>query len=336
MPLHFDTTRSTLDKVVDLQAGVEGLFADGAIPPGGVAYYLNPGHPSASDSNAGTDPDLPLLTFAAAYALLVENQNDVLYYVAMDASITLTAAATWAKNYTHFVGLCAPTNVGQRARIFQLSTLTGASPLLTISASGCIFKNLYIFQGVNDATSLINVQVTGGRNYFENVHFAGGGHAVQAIDGGASLALGGTQTCEENLFYRCTIGVDTVDAATGMMALIFNGTEAHRNEFKECRFRMRAGATTAGFVELMTTAAAIDRDILFDNCIFINNSTANDMASAFVIPATAAGEPHLILLKDCLFHNVTKLDANDRGMVFGNMDAITGADLSGVAKQLIT
>lgn len=310
------------------------VLPGGGLPPGGNVYFLDPAH--GSDNNDGKSPASAFQTLATAYAALTANQNDVLFYIAGSSSITLTAALTWAKNYTHFIGLCAPTRVGQRARIFQSASLVGASPLITISASGCIFANLYIFQGVNDATSLINVAVTGGRNYFHNCHFAGGGHAAQAIDGGASLALGGTQTCEENVFERCTIGVDTIDSATGMMALIFNGTEAHRNEFKECTFRMRAGNSGAGFVELVTTAAAIDRDTVFDNCLFINNSTANDMASAFVIPATAAGEPHLILLKDCLFHNVTKLDANDRGMVFGNMNAITGADLSGVAVQLIT
>lgn len=303
----------------------------------GKVYFLNPSHTNADDSNPGEDPNYPFATLGAAYAALTANQHDTLVYVAGPTSLTLATALTWSKNYTHFVGVAAPSRVATRARIFQSSSLTGASPLITISASGCIFKNLYIFQGVNDATSLINVSVTGGRNYFENVHFAGGGHATQAIDGGASLALGGSGgSCEENLFYRCTIGVDTVDAATGMMGLIFNGSEAHRNEFKECTFRMRAGNSGAGFVELVTTSAAIDRDTVFDNCVFINNSTSNDMASAFVIPATAAGEPRLILLKDCLFHNVTKLDANDRGMLFGNMNAITGADLSGVAVQLIT
>jgi len=109
------------------------------------------------------------------------------YYIAGTSSITLSAALTWSNSYTHLIGICAPTRTAQRARIFQLSTLTGASPLITISGSGCIFSNLYVFQGVNDATSLINVSVTGGRNYFENVHFAGGGHAAQAIDGGAAL-----------------------------------------------------------------------------------------------------------------------------------------------------
>lgn len=309
-----------------------GVPLTGDFPRQGNTYFLDPAN--GNDGYNGTSPTEAFKTLPVAYAALTANQNDVLYYLAGSSSISLSATLTWAKNYTHFIGVCAPTGVGQRARIFQTASATGLSPLIDITASGCRFENLYIFQGVADATSLINVRVTGGRNFFGNVHFAGGGHATQAVDGGASLALAGSSTCEENLFYRCTVGVDTVDAATGVTALLFNGTEAHRNEFKECRFRLRAGATTVSFVEVMTTAAAIDRDTLFDNCIFINNSTANDMASAFVIPATAAGEPHLFLLKDCLFHNVTKIDANDRAMVFGNMNAYTAADLGGVAVLL--
>jgi len=299
------------------------------IPPGGDVYFLDPSHANASDNNNGAI-DAPFLTLAAAEDALVANQNDVLFYIGGSSSITLSAALTWDKNYTHFIGLCAPTHAAQRCRIFQLSTLTGASPLITISATGCIFSNLYVFQGVADATSLINIAVTGGRNVFQSVHFAGGGHVTQAIDGGASLKL---DAAEENLFERCTIGVDTIDAATGMMGLLFD-SEAHRNMFRDCVFRMRAGNSGAGFVEVVD-ATGIDRDNTFDNCLFINNSTANDMASAFVIPA-GMGEPRLLLLKDCIFHNVTTLDANDRGVLFGNMNAVTGADLSGVAKQMVT
>ena len=313
----------------DTHAYISALLASEGIPAGGDVYFLNPGHTNASDGNDGWDPNHPLLTLASAEDRMTANQNDVLFYVGMDSSITLSAALTWDKNYTHFVGLCAPTHVAQRARIFQLSSLTGASPLLTISSTGCIFKNFYIFQGVADATSLINVSVTGGRNLFYNVHFAGGGHATQAVNGGASLKLD-TDSCEENLFERCTIGVDTIDAATGMVGLLMDG-EAHRNMFRNSVFRMRAGDSAAAFVEVVD-ATGIDRDNTFDNCLFINNSTANDMDAAFVIPAM--GEPRVLLLKDCIFHNVTKLDANDRGVLFGNMNAITGADLSGVAVEL--
>jgi len=290
-------------------------------------YFVDPAN--GSDNASGRRVDEPLATLAAAEDLCVANRHDTVFYIAGSGGINLSAALTWDKNYTHLIGVAAPTMVAQRARIFQLSTLTGASPLITISATGRIFKNVYIFQGVADNTSLINVSVTGGRNYFENVHFAGGGHATQAVDGGASLKLDGA---EENTFVDCTIGVDTIDAATGMMGILFDG-EAHRNLFRNCVVRMRASSSGAGFVEIVDSTG-IDRDTIFDNCLFLNNS-ATAMASGFVIPA-GMGAPRKILLKDCMTLGATTLDANDRGVLFGNMNAVTGADLSGAAVELKT
>jgi len=290
-------------------------------------YFVDPAN--GNDNNDGLAPDKALAGIEAAEAKCVANQHDCVLYIAGSSGNNLAAALTWDKNYTHLIGICAPTRVAQRARIFQTSTLTGASPLLTISATGCIFKNIYIFQGVDDATSLINVSVTGGRNYFENVHFAGGGHATQAIDGGASLKLDGA---EENTFVNCTIGVDTIDAATGMMGILFDG-EAHRNIFERCTIRMRAGNGGAGFVEIVDLTG-IDRDTLFIECIFLNNS-GTDMTSGFVIPA-GMGSPRKIIMKDCVILGTAKLDANDRGVLFGNMNAVTGADTSGEAVELIS
>lgn len=306
--------------------------------PGGIptskdqkVFFVDPAR--GSDGASGSF-DSPLATITQALSLCTANQHDTVYYVSGSSSVTLTAALDWNKNYTHLIGLAAPTALATRARIFQLSTLTGASPLITVSASGCVFSNVYIFQGVADATSLINVSVTGGRNYFYRVHFAGGGHATQAVDGGASLKLDGGAggTCEENLFEECTIGVDTIDAATGMMGILFDG-EAHRNTFKNCVVRIRAGNAGAGFVEIVDSTG-IDRDTIFDNCLFLNNS-ATDLTSGFVIPA-GMGAPRKILLKDCMILGTAKLDANDRGVLYGNMGAVTGADTSGEAVELIT
>ena len=290
-------------------------------------YYFVDGT-NGNDNHIGTDVNYPLATIAAAEDKCVSGEHDVVFLIGT-ASQTLSVALTWDKSYTHLIGLGAPTAVANRTRIFQLSTLTAADPLLNITGSGCIFANFYIFQGVNDATSLTNVQVTGGRNFFWRVHFAGGGHATQAVDGGSSLKL---NAAEENLFEQCTIGVDTIDAATGMMGIMFDA-EAHRNMFKNCIVRMRAGNGGAGFVEVID-ATGIDRDNVFDNCLFLNNS-ATDMTSGFVIPA-GMGAPRKLLLKDCMILGTAKLDANDRGVLFGNMDAVTGADTSGEAVELIT
>ena len=206
---------------------------DLGLPVSGNSQIFYVDSTNGADTNDGLSPINALSTILAAYNKCTANQHDVVAIVAGAAGNNLSAALVWAKNYTHLIGLCAPTGVAQRARIFQLSTLTGADPLLTISATGCIFRDFYIFQGVNDATSLTNISVTGGRNYFENIHIAGGGHATQAINGGSSLFLNGA---EENKFVGCTIGVDTIAAATGMVALLFDD-EAHRNVFEACKFQ---------------------------------------------------------------------------------------------------
>lgn len=296
----------------------------------GDIYYLDPAN--GSDSNAGTAPGSAFASMETAEAALTANQNDVLVYIAGATSLTLQTALVWDKSYTHLVGSCAPTHAGQRARIFQLSTLTGASPLIDISASGSIFKDFYVFQGVADATSLINIEVRGGRNYFDNVHFAGGGHATQAINGGASLKLNGA---EENKFVGCTIGVDTVAAATGMTGILFD-TDAHRNVFEKCHVSMLAGHIGASWVEV-ADATGIDRYNIFDNCLFTNTNAANfAMASGFVIPAIAGNRPARFFLKDCVGYGATKWDADDRGVLMGNMDAVTGADGSGVMVEIVT
>lgn len=286
-------------------------------------YIVDPAN--GNDSWPGDRFEKPLASLEAAYALCTANQHDVVAYVAGSSGNNLAAAMTWAKDFTHLVGLCAPTRVAQRSRIFQTSTLTGASPLFTVSATGCVMKDFYIFQGVDDATSLINFSVTGGRNFFENIHFAGGGHATQAINGGASLLLNGA---EENTFKNCRIGVDTIAAATGMAGILFDG-EAHRNIFEDCDITLYAGNAGAIFAEVVD-ATGIDRYNIFRRCIF-SNTAATAMTQAFAIPAM--GAPRRIYLMDCALHGATDWDANDRGVLFQNNGTIT---VGGNAGQFLT
>ena len=298
--------------------------------PNSQAFFVDPAN--GSDSNDGLRFEKPLLTLTAAEDLCVAGQNDAVIYLAGASSLTLEAALTWDKSYTHFVGLSAPTPAGTRARIFQDADLADASPLLTISASGCIFKNFYIFQGVDDDGSLVNVSVTGSRNYFESIHFAGGGHATQAINGGASLLINGGS---ENLFHRCTIGVDTIAAATGMAGLVFAATGgAARNYFRECHFSMYAGNAGAIFVEALGNSG-LDRYHIFDNCLF-SNLSATAMTQAFAIAGGFDPANKRFLLKDCVLIGAGKWDDGDTGLVYGNMDDVTGADTSGTLVELIS
>lgn len=297
--------------------------------PNSNVYLVDP--VNGDDTALGDRWTKPLASITAAYAKCVANQHDVVLLLAGSSFLTLSAALTWAKNYTHLVGLCAPTRVAQRARIEQLSTLEGASPLINITATGCVFKDFYVFQGVADATSLINVQVTGGRNVFDNVHFAGGGHATQAVDGGASLMLNGAEEC---LFKNCTIGLDTIAAATGMAGLLVDG-DAKRCIFEGCNFTMYAGNAGAKFVEVVDSAG-FDRYLIFRDCLFINDAVGYTMTEAFTVPGGMGSQTHRIILQNCAAVGVGDWEDNNRGIVFAAMGTFTAGGNAGLMETLAT
>jgi hypothetical protein len=285
-------------------------------------YFVDPAN--GSDDNDGLTPETALTTIIAAEDKCVANRHDTVFYIAGSSGLNMTAALTWDKNYTHLIGICAPSHVAQRARIFQLSTLTGASPLFNITATGSIFKNFYSFQGVNDATSLINWQVSGGRCYFENVHFAGGGHATMAIDGCKSLRLVGSEG--EHMFRNCTFGVDTIAAGTGVAALSISGGTP-RNVFEDCNFILYAGHAGAMFVE-WEALSAVDRYMLFKRCNFINTGLTT-MSQAFSIPASVPAHRRCFL-HDCWGYGFTDWEASDRSVLYISGGTATAGGYSGL------
>ena len=154
------------------------------------------------------------------------------------------------------------------------------------------------------------------------MHFAGGGHASQAINGGASLKLNGA---EENLFVNCTVGVDTIAAATGMMGMVVDGA-GPRNVFRDCHFTMKASNAGAAFVE-MVDGSAFDRYMIFKDCVFINFGTT--MTEVFVVPAWD-GTNRKVLLIDSYFTGATDWESNDRGCVVHSMGTRTTGGNAGV------
>lgn len=249
----------------------------------GVIYYLDP--VNGSDNSLGRSPRTAFKTLDHAYSKMTANQNDVLKILAGSSGLTLSASQPWAKDYTHIIGVCAPVSVAQRARIFNLSTAT-FTYMLSVSASGCSFQNLYIFQGGSGATELNNVVVTGGRNFFNNVHFAGMGHATPAADAAAnSLYLNGA---EENKFVGCTFGVDTILRGAANAQVLIAGT-AKRNYFEKCRFLSYSELTTPIMVKIAAAGDA-DRWHEFWDCLFYNFSAnhAHTLAGCFSLPATNA------------------------------------------------
>lgn len=277
--------------------------------PNARYFFVDPNF--GNDDKNGRTLTEAKATIIAAEDDMVADQNDTILYIGGGSSLNMSAALTWDKDFTHLFGIGAPVIVAQRTRIFQLSTLTNASPLFDIQAKGCWFQNFYSFQGVDDAGSLINWQLSSeGRNYFKRVHFAGGGHASMAIDGCASLRIVGS--AGENLFEECTFGVDTIAAATGVRCLaLIGGTP--RNTFKDCVFTLYASSGGAMFVE-WETLSAVDRYMRFKDCDFINTGPTT-IDSAFVMPSGAPSHRR-VFLKNCDGYGFTDWDADDRGYLY--------------------
>ena len=321
---------------------VAGLPYSWLMGAGGQTLFVSPYRTASSTSGVGADGNpgtfnRPLKTIEEAYGRCVGSKGEVIYVMgnannAADITDDFSATFTWAKNSVHLIGLCTPAIVSQRARVNQLSTATGVSPMLNVTGNTCTFANMQFFQGVADATSLINVQVTGQRNYFDNVHFAGIGNATMSATGSCSLKLEGGS---ENVFRHCVVGVDTATMDGDGCNLICD-TGASRNLFEDCMFQAFIDSTSARHVRI-TDTTAIDRWLWFKNCQFISESVNKtvDMAEVFDIPAGISQGK--IVLQNC-----STLDdggapvwsAGTEGIIWANMVAPAAAAAGGLMTNL--
>ena len=229
---------------------------------------------------------------------------------AAETTDDLTATLTWNKDLTHLIGVHAGGPVGGRARIGTQTV--SISPLVNVTANGCLFANLHIFHGVtDDSTGIICTQVTGDRNVFKNCHFAGGGTTTTADDTGMrSLKLSGAAEC---LFEDCVIGLDTVSrAGTANAELeLDNGSTVDgcaRTIFRRCLFPTYG---TTNHVFVIVDADGIDRWVLFEECSFINAVASGATALTEALAVASGTSPSgLVLLKNCTLVGATDWEAS--------------------------
>ncbi len=286
--------------------------------PQSKIYVVDPVH--GDDDNPGDRWKQPFATLAAAEDACVTGHHDVVLVVGSLTAVEQDEALAWDKSLTHLIGLGAPGRFGKRTRI--ISAADDLSPWITISGSGCMFKNLrLVHEQADDADSLVCVKVTGQRNVFENVEFCGNVAAAQAIDGGASLEIGAGGS--ENLWKNCTFGMDTTQGGTGLMAVVVDaGAGAARNRFEDCTFHAYAGDTAQGFVEFMN-ALALDRAWHFKDCEFVNLG-GSTMASVFVFTGGTDPSSKRVLLNNCWKIGATDWDHGNTGLVYMDMPISTG------------
>jgi len=301
----------------------------GGVPVGGrftngKSYFVKPG--GGSNSNNGRSPTKALATLAGAKTKATADKNDVVYLI----SESNTAASTtdyqstsldWSKDGVSLIGINGGQRLSQRSRIAQLSTATNVDDLFTVSANNCLISGIEVFHGVNDATSIGAVLVSGSRNHFYNCHLAGIGHATQDVATNRSLKVTGS----ENLFEDCTIGLDTISRGTATYEMYFDGG-ATRNIFRKCRIISYAGA--AGFTFLTSPANGVDRWNLFEDCVFINMPTtvASGTTMSQAMAIAGGGSPDgLFIFRNCSFTGVTALQTSKtiRCQVTPTMTVIT-------------
>lgn len=293
----------------------------------GDIYYVKPN--SGSDSNDGKSLDAPFATLSAAHSAMTADQHDTCFLIAESNSASSTsdyqsATLTWSKDLCHLIGVGAPGHFSHRARIAQLSTATGVSPLVNVTADGCYFSNFSIFHGVADATSLVALQVTGERNYFEDCHIAGMGHADMVAANAASLKLTGS----ENTFKGCTIGLDTISRDASTKGEIWLDGGASRNWFEDCLIDAYISAAGYDHVTVEDTTG-IDRGLYFKNCLFMAKSTNKGVTQTQVFAIPAGISQGAIILQDTYAFSdggAVDWDGGNRGIIWtNNVDAAASA-----------
>lgn len=277
-------------------------------PVVGNIWYVDPVNGSDT-ANSGTSWNDAFDTVDAAYSAAVDNNYDVIILapggVGSGSGAETTTALTWSKNLITLVGAAAPANISQRSR-----WLMGTGGSLTVSGSGNRFLNVQLacFVDIN-----VPFTLTGDRNYFGNVMFAGMG--IQAAgDDTAGRCLVMTDA-DENFFDSCVFGLDTVERGAANATLEL-ASGCQRNTFSNCQFNMATDATTPVHV-LTVGTSAVDRWNRFDNCVFYNFTTNNaaEPAAVFDVSSqTATG--HFLLTGETNLTNIDNWEASASGRLY--------------------
>ena len=310
-----------------LEVGGVPTMGIGSLLTLGKVFWVDP--ELGGDGNPGT-AEQPMASIDAAYDRCLSGRGDIVILKGGPTSSATTGhtnrlseTLVWAKHNTHLIGAAAPTAVGTRSRITGESSGATFTPLITISGSGCRFENLQFFHDMQ--VDPVCVNLTGSRNYFNNVMIAGMGHANGGDDAAAaSLKISGGS---ENTFDNCYIGLDTVARST-TNAEIELVSAATRNIFRGCFISSFADNAGHLFVKI-DGSGDIDRFVYFKNCFFYNavESTATTMTQAMDVHNTCGG---MVILDGCTAVGCTDIAAADNGNVFIT-NAVATAGTSGLA-----
>lgn len=293
------------------------LYGISGLPPfTGNFFFVN--ESTGSDGNTGGPQD-PLATLSQAHSLCTDGNNDVVF---LTGTVHTTATTVWSKNKTHLIGLAPNLRSQARARISQTGS-TLFTPLVSVTASECIFRDIGSFHGFANASTQICWADTGGRNEYTRCLFGGMGNATAAAQAGSrSLTIsGGTG---ENTFADCQIGLDTVTRSTNNASLELLAATP-RNVFTRCLFPCLTSSASALWVTV--GSGGMDRFALFSDCTFINavESTSTTLTAGIIANASAGGA---VMLQNPMSLGATAIATTGPVYIIGNVPVAT---TSGIA-----
>lgn len=240
----------------------------------GKYYFVKPS--SGNDvNNDGLSPDSAFKSLLRAYNAAQANRNDVIFLMGEGNSADACTSRqittlTWAKDCLHLIGINSGASVSPRSRIGFVSDYATASNLMTVSANGCHFANLQLFEGVASALPTGCLKVSGSRNRFDNCHIAGIGNDANDIAGAYSILL---DAAAENDFNNCVIGLTTIGAGSAANSDLRVDTASARNNFTDCKFVRRVDHATDYVFVRVVDATAIEDWLNFTRCQFIATAT---------------------------------------------------------------
>jgi hypothetical protein len=288
--------RSPLNALKQLRCDDSGniYVSDGP----GNSWYVN--ETTGSDTTGDGSISAKFATLGAAKDVATANNGDTVYF---EGKIHLSATLAWDKAGVSLIGLTAPSD-NSRAQItvaagVTQTQVTALHPLVNVTAQGCTFKNFGAFYGFNGTLNPPVASVAwaeaGGRNYYSNVQFLGGGDALMAILAGMrSITIAGEG---ENRFDDCTFGLDTVARLTAANATLEFLAGTGRNTFNRPIFQMLSTLSTNVHIKALTKT--MDRYALFNDPVFINAVESTGTAIDQVASAAVDTGGAIILNRPC-------------------------------------
>ena len=291
------------------QFGMPLYGIQGILPPFTGNYFWVDGT-NGSDGNTGGPQD-PFKTLSQAQNACLAGNNDVVYFT---GTYSPSATFVWSKNNTHLIGLDTdgpfPTPT---ISVANAAATTGAfSPLVNVTATGCIFENFSVVSGIAQAATQVAWAEAGGSNSYINVNINQIGNATAGAQAG-NRAL--TIASANSYFMNCVIGSDATVRATGTNSNVTILAGCGPTLFRSCIFPMWSSVAANTFI--VAAATTMTGNIVLDQCILTNNTqgagyTAN--TQAFSISATAGGM--LLLTPTTTVAGATILNTGGTGPVY--------------------